>query len=245
MKKIFLYTLLLGNLLGCNPVVDKTPIALVKIPTSVSTETPVITKSPVPTDWDSRWLAKKPCLAPCWEGITPGITTKNEALNLLQHMSFVDKVTPREPLSKAQTGAIVWKYVSQPDTGGGVRYDVIDQKIVEIAPQYPNKVTFKEIIAAYGLPTHLAATASIPTDAYILCHAIYLIYMENGFLLQTGICSDNFLNISDNLILTGPIIFDKAKFYTHVSIFASGDIRPTKWEGFNDFEYYLAWFKLD
>jgi hypothetical protein len=38
----------------------------------------------------TRWLRGEPCVAPCWEGITPGVTTVGEALDLLKRSPLID-----------------------------------------------------------------------------------------------------------------------------------------------------------
>src|SRR5947209_4744604 len=57
-----------------------------EIDSSASTITPTIgaTKPAPPPDWQYRWLKGIPCKPPCFEGITPGKTTAEEAVKLLQ-----------------------------------------------------------------------------------------------------------------------------------------------------------------
>ncbi|HYF63788.1 MAG TPA: NHL repeat-containing protein, partial [Herpetosiphonaceae bacterium] len=37
-----------------------------------------------------RWLRGEPCAAPCWEGVTPGVTTVGAALDLLKRSPLID-----------------------------------------------------------------------------------------------------------------------------------------------------------
>lgn len=39
---------------------------------------------------DQSWLTDKPCSAPCWQGIEPGISSRDEAIQIVKGLSFVD-----------------------------------------------------------------------------------------------------------------------------------------------------------
>lgn len=39
---------------------------------------------------DQSWLVDKPCSAPCWQGIEPGISSQQKAIQIVKDLSFVD-----------------------------------------------------------------------------------------------------------------------------------------------------------
>ena len=47
----------------------------------LSNPTRVPTPTITPKLVDESWLIGKPCSLPCWHGIEPGISTKDEAIN--------------------------------------------------------------------------------------------------------------------------------------------------------------------
>jgi len=43
-----------------------------------------------PESADQSWLADETCSAPCWQGIQPGISSRQDAIQLVEGLSFVD-----------------------------------------------------------------------------------------------------------------------------------------------------------
>ncbi len=57
---------------------------------------PTSTSPPEYVEWADKslqWLKGVPCFAPCWSGITPGITTVGEAVDLLKNNSMIEPET--------------------------------------------------------------------------------------------------------------------------------------------------------
>lgn len=54
-----------------------------------STITPTTAVTSVPPEWFMQWLENPTCSPPCWESITPGITSINDTSNIQQKYSSV------------------------------------------------------------------------------------------------------------------------------------------------------------
>lgn len=111
------------------------------------------TNTNTPPDYN-RWLRKQPCAPPCWEGITPGITHYKDALAQLKQNQWFEKVEFHLPDS------ITWNW--RGIIGGGrLEFDAwatspVIQSIVIGSPQ---KISFKDVVAALGNPDYVTVTA--------------------------------------------------------------------------------------
>lgn len=101
MNKFLLYILLLviciAFLVSCNGVpFQSTPTPLPTLrPTPLpSPRSPTPTKSIYYYDWKSDWLNSPACAPPCWEGITPGQTSLQEAMEIIANLPSARSVTP-------------------------------------------------------------------------------------------------------------------------------------------------------
>jgi len=43
-----------------------------------------------PNYYDQSWLMGKPCAAPCWYGLEPGVSTRQDSINRVEQLPFVD-----------------------------------------------------------------------------------------------------------------------------------------------------------
>jgi len=42
-----------------------------------------------PNYYDQSWLTGKPCAAPCWYGLEPGITSRQDSIKTVQQLPFI------------------------------------------------------------------------------------------------------------------------------------------------------------
>jgi hypothetical protein len=50
----------------------------------------LVDASAYPTDMvDQSWLSGQPCLAPCWQGLMPGVSSREEAIEIANSLTFV------------------------------------------------------------------------------------------------------------------------------------------------------------
>ena len=89
----------------------------------------VTTPVPSPTpkiiqNWWDTWFANASCQPPCWHNITPGVTTIDEAISILEKSPEI-KIT-----SKSEFG-LSWDFVQNEDEGGtlGISEDGIVRMI--------------------------------------------------------------------------------------------------------------------
>ena len=71
--------------------------------------------SPFPTpdyEWTTRWLKGIPCRLPCWEGVTPGQTRKDEAVDILKRNPIIASVVITDSYDWRDDGYIIWHYTN-------------------------------------------------------------------------------------------------------------------------------------
>lgn len=189
-ENAYMRTLLLLSslILGACGVVD-IPAAAPTAPSQhiQSTPTMVSTSQMSPESfqmWQHDWLQGTPCAPPCWEGITPGKTTLDEAEAILQTKTFVHKVdlvsstAPSDP-----SGSFGWDYVHGKGSGYG-SYDKLNPShvIKHLTINLPGIVPLSAITARYGSPSHVIARASRAVhEPSQISYELRLIFLSQGF----------------------------------------------------------------
>jgi hypothetical protein len=115
----------------------------------------------LPREARTRWLDGNPCRAPCWEGVTPGVTRANDAMASWATNTLMTDVRLFPSDIIPGWGSVVWNWAGGPQ-GGAAAFDnsTPSQIISEISVSYPWTYDLDEIITAYGEPTHVVAVAS-------------------------------------------------------------------------------------
>jgi hypothetical protein len=99
------------------------------------------------SNWWSSWLDKPACKLPCWQNITPGVTTLKEARLILEKLPFIESQTKTYD-------SVDWRFVPNKGDGGwmGASQDgVVDS----ITLGGDSELLVQTIIASYGNPTYV------------------------------------------------------------------------------------------
>jgi len=215
--------------------------AMVAPPTSITTPTKQSTPISSTSD-DHSWLMKQPCAAPCWEGITPGVTTAEDAQKLLQQNASFSDVKFYIPKVSQENSGITWNWRGTNDDGeADFDGSSVTHVITTIRTSLPNPVTLGDVTAAYGDPNYVSAEAQGGDNPNQLAYGLYLYYISSGF----------YLNISNyGNVMVKPVITLETPIYS-VSFFSASidglnialggnniqnQIIP--WQGTFDFDVY-------
>jgi hypothetical protein len=233
---------------------QRTSTSVPAITTTTATQAIPSTHSVAPTvsslsqDWQYRWLKGIPCQAPCWEGVTPGVTTADEGYALLQNSPDYFRNITKEVLSlQPDLGYIDWKWNNNlhvgknGNNGGTIRYqaNTPDQIIYKIVPYYFTTFNFSEIIPFYGEPSHVIATVVLNED-FSYSFELRYVYLTRGFQLESGILTKDKSN--------KPIIAPNTEM-ANLTFFAPGidgfDAAQKQrknllvpWQGYKSFDFY-------
>lgn len=114
---------------------------------------PSMTPTKLPPDYN-RWLRKEPCAAPCWEGLTPGITTYGGATKQLRQNDAFTRVEVILP------DRITWQRRGWVD-GGFAEFDISSGEAILklIVVDLPQPIKLKDVMDVYGNPSHIQVFA--------------------------------------------------------------------------------------
>lgn len=211
-------------------------------PVMTSTKTP-------PQDWEYRWLKGVPCKPPCWEGITPGVTTASQAVDILKQNNLISYLAIKTPTLRPEYGYVIWDWSTHPKNvtdpigvGGDALYDTqtSTQVIYIIRPNFRVAFSFDEILKVFGNPSHVLATARQTPDGGVE-YNFSIVYLDLGILAETGVATKDGSrkpNLSANFLLER-VYFFAAGLQGFVNAYKQEKANfLISWQGFKDFNFY-------
>lgn len=174
---------------------------------------------------DSLYTTDEDCLAPCWNGITPGETKWTDALIIVEDTPNLEKPTTQNAESGAAIGAM-WK-----ETGGDdccqmvtTEGEVVDWILLQLAPDH----TLKELIDARGEPTYAVGTAGNDEQAIM-----NLFYPDQGLVVFVFVAGAKDGKLSDTSEVVGAYYLDQDSMDTILKQSSLYD-----WHGYDTFAAY-------
>lgn len=232
------------------------PVATTFVQSSVTivpTQLPITPpKAGFSQDWKSRWLRGIPCQPPCWEGITPGTTTPDDAVKILQQNSLISAAEASIADSSLDLNYVVWdwkgltpKPSGRVGSGGDALYHLkaSNPTIYNIRPSYSISFNLDEVIQSYGEPTHILALAT-PNPDLSVTYDLWFVYLPYGFKLSTYMISKDG---SKTPVLSSTMLLSKLEFFAPTTQgFADAygsqnfprDNFLIPWQGFKDYSFY-------
>lgn len=130
-------------------------------------------------------LEGDPCAAPCWQGITPGITDQATALSILSDPEIAeqDSIETLTSLSDPNRSRVSFRITGD----GGCRIGLVDRTVKWIDISGGHQLTLGELLDNLGDPD-LAYVEEWSQDTF--CYWIVLFYQERGILVKSGICAN-------------------------------------------------------
>jgi len=173
MKKIHRLYFFLGSILLTLVVVSscRIPFDLLSTPT------------PVPRNaWLTEWLKDPVCQPPCFLGITPGITTITETVQLLSNTPDVRITSGPSITIDSQHQELSWFFTTFTlDDSGRIVTDIGGTVLTfVVSPGYDQHLTISDVISYYGQPSHVL---------HYFCRGkecpVQIIFLSSGMLLDT------------------------------------------------------------
>jgi len=230
------------SVVSSTPPLTTAPTRATASATPIISSTPSIIFTPTPIalkDWKQRWLKGIPCRAPCWENITPGKTTLQEAIKLLEANPAVRPgsiaVIPKpEGTNVPERGSLSWKWIDDNIQLSIIRFNYENTQIVlEIGL---NAFEFKlgDIIQAYGEPTHVIA------DKQMGIPNLGIVWFSQG--IGVGLIPNKGEPILDSSLI---VRFSKffipttpQKYVKEGGVLGAEQFIP--WQGYKDFKFYCT-----
>lgn len=215
--------------------------------TPTGTGMPISSPLPSPQgDWTRRWLEKIPCSAPCFENVTPGLSTVSEAIEIwnrspIIHSPEIETASGRSDID----GYINWKWPNGVRSGGASYRFVGDQQLVDaIEPDFRSANGFKpfqlrEVMSAYGEPQYVVATTRtfVEGQTTFTKSAIWFLYAQYGFGVGADIARDS--PLSSDMEVSEPLFFSAANLESLIALYSPH--RPNcvlPWQGIHPFAFY-------
>jgi hypothetical protein len=198
---------------------------------------------------DPKWLKGIPCLPPCWEGVTPGMTGLDDAKRIWNNLPVIRyetsqtiKFVGRESLLR-----VYYKIVGSPDElrmRAEAPIDPPDAPIQHISLQNFYGIKLEEVIDAFGQPSDLVVQIVPGNDTSSRRWFIYLIWMDLGLdLFSQGI--EPVPEINNDLLIEQvnfyePSLFGfyNAEFYNTGIAEIEGLMKP--WHGYDVYSGYYG-----
>lgn len=137
---------------------------------------------------DKSLLTGEPCAPPCWYGITPGITSDTEAVEILTKLEFVNPDSVDLKRSKSGEGTIAWRTIFTENESNmiGVFSDqhgiVYRIDIDELWYQ----VTLQELIDTLGEPSGIMTHRIRFPDGWSDCMTVHIVWFDKGLEVTVG-----------------------------------------------------------
>jgi hypothetical protein len=201
------------------------------------TLTPITNQGELLDAAKERWLKGDPCAPPCFDQITPGITTAAETAETLRKNSLAFDV-------QIDAESVAWYWAGQSVANVALFNPNDPDKVIKnIRILFPTRLLFQEVLDVYGEPSHLILHNLIQHNGLYL--NIWAIYASQGFALRTSIGPLKTLDEPLNDTLT----FERGYFFIPgvagiaeaiSSSWTNDDIQRmlVPWQGFQDYRFY-------
>ena len=100
-----------------------------------------------PNLYDQSWLTGKPCAAPCWYGLEPGVSSREDSLRKAERLPFINSSSE----TIRDLGGAGFLFRKTQETGGlalSFKDDVLDT--INFRPNY--QITFDQAVEKLGSP---------------------------------------------------------------------------------------------
>ncbi len=189
------------------------------------------------------WLNGESCTSPCWNGITPGLTSANDAYSLISaNELFVNVVRETAPLTISTTGSIAFEYYFKDDYGEVILCYVDlffnnatpEQAIRAIRSCIPPTM-LSEFIEKWGEPSHVNTYFDYQHTPS--SWGVFVIWMDQGIEIgRRGIVP--VYGVVDALEFDNIILF-RPGLEGYLEAVGSNQLEGLReWQGYADFEFY-------
>jgi hypothetical protein len=155
--------------------------------TEMSTELKITPSGSDGVSWVTRWLTHPACESPCWENITPGVTTMEEAVKIVYQIPGVE-ITWLPTMDRATEDEKTLQWDFSQSGYGWVRAESRQEIVSEIHLGPGGKqLLLSEVVAVYGNPSTVVK-GSCHGGALSGGTCIYsIVYQDRGMELDIGV----------------------------------------------------------
>lgn len=180
--------------------------------------------------WQLTWLDQAICKPPCWQNITPGLTTRDEVLSILENM-------PEVKITYSTKDELGWDFDTSTE-GGIIRFSESGLVVFVWLTSTNEDLQLEKVVAVYGFPE-----IAQPFDCRNGMCDTALIYPDQGMLLLVFVDNEKEANVVPQIeILPETIVY--RVYFTEPSIentqnFLRSEntllILDMEWKGFGEY----------
>ncbi len=161
---------------------------------------------------DSGLLTGKPCRVPCWNGLTPGVSTASDVDRFVQGLSL--KTWPARDTLVYDTGCRLVKIADKPGTPVNAFVDmhVDNGKLVYIESVHDHMPSLQQIVDHLGPPEYFEALHVIGPDGEA--------YMLDIYYPQQGVVFGVFVNLKDLGFIRPEMLVSGIEYYEPGDLFS-------------------------
>jgi hypothetical protein len=142
------------------------------------------TSTPQPLSaWTKKWLTHPSCQPPCWEGITPGVSTITDTLQIVRSMPGIKDLNGPLQYPNSNAQEVKWHFIDTLNEGGRAISDNEGHFLKSIALGFNKSLTLADVLPVYGPPSKLVFSDCRGDPIGSVC-TIQLIYLSSGMLLN-------------------------------------------------------------
>lgn len=165
-------------------------------------------------------LDNNPCSVPCFQNITPGITTKNEVLNIFNDLGYTKNCIYFDNLSEGGSRSYFCNNI-------GISLSNMDIVLaVSYSPQPPEFISLEKIIEEFGPPDCYVAVGS-ETEIYG-SYNIYLFFDSVPLIVYFPEGKKPTYELSKNTIIESLVFFEKEHYL-------ESKFSCQQWKGYGDY----------
>lgn len=185
------------------------------------TVTPEISRA-----WQLTWLDQPICRPPCWQNITPGLTTRDEAVSILENMPNVEITYDKED-------GLTWYFGTKKVEGGNIVTPTGGIVSSIWLGSINNDLQFKKVVEFYAFPEYVQ-----PYDCRDGMCSTALIYPDLGMLLGVFVINENDNFTAPQIEILPETIVDRVYFTepgaeSARNLLRSGNMPPVMaWKGY-------------
>jgi len=152
-------------------------------------------------NWWTLWLAQPVCQPPCWQDITPGVTTMGEALSILKN-------TPELKITFRSEYGADWAFNGNKDEGGSL--SISQDKVVRViwlGSSSDRKLYIETIVTSHNYPKYVK-----PYDCREGMCSTALVYPDLGMFLSVFIKNTGKINDIPQIEILPDTVVDRVYF---------------------------------
>jgi hypothetical protein len=180
-------------------------------------------------NWWTVWINEPGCKEPCWQNITPGATSIDEAMSIIKKM-------PNSTVTYQKNDYIEWEYTSTKNDGGWLS---AQNGIVNfiILSSVDSKLTLEAFVALYDYPSFV-----VPDDCRNGMCVTALVYPDLGMFLNVFVENKGWDNSTIQVEILPVTIIDRVYFieqgmenFQNFYLIPEDQVPIIEWNGYGNY----------